>query len=67
MLLGLKRRGIITSKTFGLMIQHLFQWAINSDQLSGRQCLILAIYRVAEKELGSHIGRVNILAAGRNR
>jgi hypothetical protein len=50
MLLGQERREITTSKTFGLMIRHWFQWAINSDQLSGRQSLILAIHRVLTAE-----------------
>jgi len=41
------------------MIQHLFQRAINSDQLSEAQRLILATHRVLQqKELRGHIGRV---------
>ena len=42
---------------------------INSDQLSEPQCLILAIQEVllGKKKLRGHIGRVNILDAGRFR
>jgi hypothetical protein len=49
MILGLKRRGIIASGTFGLRIQHVFQSTINSDQLFEPQRLILAIHRVLNR------------------
>jgi hypothetical protein len=55
MILGLKRRGIIASETFGLTIQHVLQRTINTFQLFEPQRLILAIHRVLN-------GRTNFVA-----
>jgi hypothetical protein len=46
--MGLKRRGIIKSETFGLLISICSPRTINSDQLSEPQRLILAIHRVLQ-------------------
>jgi hypothetical protein len=54
---------------FGLTDIAWIYRTINSDQLSEPQCLILAIQRfyLGKKKLRGHIGRVNILDAGRFR